>query len=675
MIYIGKGEIEKIELSGDIEIGTTEDLKTWTNQDIVIEITWPENAEYYKKQVSIDGGNTWKEYRGAITVGENTKVITKVEDNAGNEIKKATLEINKIDKEKPTVEVSPNGGNGYVMPIDSNGVTGKAMIKAKLTAIDEGGSELKTLQYAWNQNAEREPTSWTNFTNEQEVAKTDITTAGTWYLWTNVIDTAGNRATEIQTSEGFVVSANTEAEYIIKLMPDYTDWTANDITVTATYGENLTPISLSCTGTNATDYTVNGTTSIVIKSNNQTVTATAVDKAGNVVTATLNVTKIDKNAPIVTATVERITVMEGESNDVKGYFTYSENGGAPITSIEYIDTSNNNEPVQNTNTLAPETEHIIRCVVTKETGKSEYAELSISVELPLITTATSIKNVTKNYKDELGNKVVVPGGFKVRTDLATIVEHGIVIEDKDQNQFVWVPNGNINKSDGTTITIELARYSFDDSTGKPSIHQKASEYASVVTIAPYHQELATSRISDGSTTNTTALNLAEFVSKSSANGGYGGFYIGRYEASSRTMGCSLPGVAPIVNITQPDAAIAARTMYNGNPWVVSDLANSYMWDTTVVFIQECSSDTSYSLYYDAKGRLYDTGGTGERCCNIYDLKGNVDEWTTEFSNAGGNPCVDRGGGYGSYQQVRHRGACNVSGTYSDSGFRVALYVL
>ena len=404
VIYIGMGEIDKVELIGEIEIGSTADLEKWTNQDILLEITWPENAEYYKRQVSIDGGKTWKEYTGTIAIEENSEIIAKVEDYAGNEMKKATMEISKIDKEKPTVGVSPNGGMGYVMPIDANGTTGKAKIKTKLTATDKGGSELKILQYAWNQSAETEPTSWTDFTNGQEVEKSDVSTAGTWYLWTNVIDVAGNRATEIQTSEGFVVSANTESEYIIKLTPDYTDWTANDITVTATYGTKLTPISLSCTGTSGTDYGVNGTTSVAVKTNNQTVTAIAVDKAGNVVTATLTVTKIDKNVPIVTANAESITITEGDVNDPKGYFTYSENGGASITSVECTDVSNNNAVIENTNTLAIGT-HTIRCTVTKETGKSDYAEITIVVERKIWVATDG----SWNEEDGVNNPLLLEG--------------------------------------------------------------------------------------------------------------------------------------------------------------------------------------------------------------------------------------------------------------------------
>lgn len=73
-------------------------------------------------------------------------------------------------------------------------------------------------------------------------------------------------------------------------------------------------------------------------------------------------------------------------------------------------------------------------------------------------------------KDNKGNKVVVPNGFKIAADSGISVSEGIVIEDKDistdgngasrGNQFVWVPVGNITKADGSQTTITLGRYTF-----------------------------------------------------------------------------------------------------------------------------------------------------------------------------------------------------------------------
>ena len=50
------------------------------------------------------------------------------------------------------------------------------------------------------------------------------------------------------------------------------------------------------------------------------------------------------------------------------------------------------------------------------------------------------KNTEVTYPD---GKVWIPEGFKVADDSASTVQGGVVIEDKDRNQFVWVPVATI----------------------------------------------------------------------------------------------------------------------------------------------------------------------------------------------------------------------------------------
>lgn len=69
---------------------------------------------------------------------------------------------------------------------------------------------------------------------------------------------------------------------------------------------------------------------------------------------------------------------------------------------------------------------------------------------------------TTQIKDSGGNKVSIPGGFKVTTDSADNASDGIVIEDASGNQFVWIPvkqasdfvqDLSFNKSDISSNTI------------------------------------------------------------------------------------------------------------------------------------------------------------------------------------------------------------------------------
>ena len=57
---------------------------------------------------------------------------------------------------------------------------------------------------------------------------------------------------------------------------------------------------------------------------------------------------------------------------------------------------------------------------------------------------------TTTVTDENGNKVVIPGEFKIASDSGTKVKDGIVIEDDEGNQFVWIPVSNVNGDNSET---------------------------------------------------------------------------------------------------------------------------------------------------------------------------------------------------------------------------------
>ena len=229
-----------------------------------------------------------------------------------------------------------------------------------------------------------------------------------------------------------------------------------------------------------------------------------------------------------------------------------------------------------------------------------------------ISTLVGKGAVTKNTKavDTYGNKITIPKGFKVLEhgteagsatytysgDTIPAVQDGIVIENgTDGNQFVWVPVGTIkNKSDdskGATSTITLGRYEFDSNTGAlksntPAQVASVENYTKAVTISDRYQELSTFRAgntaTDSTAENATARNLAEFISTSLSNGGY---YIARFEASGTASKITSKYNQTVLgNITQPNAAKAAREMYgevkeNNELIYASDLVNSYAWDT------------------------------------------------------------------------------------------------
>ena len=330
---------------------------------------------------------------------------------------------------------------------------------------------------------------------------------------------------------------------------------------------------------------------------------------------------------------------------------------------------------------------------------------------PKISTLVG-KVVDKNTKaeDAYGNKITIPKGFKVVAhgtvagsatytysgDNIPAVQDGIVIENgTDGNQFVWVPVGTIKNKNNTTNTITLGRYSsFTATNGVYTPAQVASveNCTQEVTINTNYKELSVFRAgnsaTDSTAQNATARNLEEFISTTLANGGY---YIARFEASGTASKITSKYNQTVLgNITQPNAAKAAREMYgeikeNNKLVYASDLVNSYAWDTAIVFIQTYSVKTDYASHNESNTTkaFTATGKNNDKYCNIWDMSGNAYECTTEYSTYSDPrrfcPCVIRGGYYNTnYGEARtyssYRDYAGMTNSDSHGGLRPLLYV-
>ena len=88
---------------------------------------------------------------------------------------------------------------------------------------------------------------------------------------------------------------------------------------------------------------------------------------------------------------------------------------------------------------------------------------------------------------------------------------------------------------------------------------------------------------------------------------------------------------------------------------------------------------NYANKTDGNGTLKDTGKTGDIACNIYDMAGNTEEWTTEYStntvSSGARPCMSRGGYYlGPYYYTAYRNRYDATDSAYYISFRSTLYV-
>ena len=277
------------------------------------------------------------------------------------------------------------------------------------------------------------------------------------------------------------------------------------------------------------------------------------------------------------------------------------------------------------------------------------------------------------------------------------VKHGLVIKDEQNNEWVWVPVPDVTVMCNTSNTPE---YTLCGTTGETAVKTKL--YSKTITIGTDTNKETISRTTPGTSSSYREPDLVvgsgteydasdtssdtyyktilgetgtkeqlaqlfvdEYKAMIESVSKYGGFYIGRYELSSEGV---QKDKATLTNTNWYDLYQKCKIL-NASNKVEARMIWGCQWDVTMNWLISSGAKTSdevnknsstwgnYSNYNTANnytegttgyeknaGSLQNTGSSENwKANNIYDLAGNVWEWTQEayftFGRAG------RGGGY------------------------------
>ena len=267
------------------------------------------------------------------------------------------------------------------------------------------------------------------------------------------------------------------------------------------------------------------------------------------------------------------------------------------------------------------------------------------------------ESVRSEWKEKIAEEVEgvpVPKGFTYKEGTK---DTGLVIQDENKNEFVWVP-------------------------ATESTYRKDTSFPGVT---PTGDDILPKGITD---------ETVDIVK-------YGGFYIGRYEAgipegdtsASNKKGIPVSKKDAIIwtNINYKNAKASAESMIS-NEYVQTGLITGTAWNTTCNWIKDSLSSINklaslkdsryYGNYNNSLAPANENSGTKRtagfnenwKTKNIYDLAGNVWEWTSE---ARSSDFIIRGGCFGNVGSdcpVSYRGSNDASCANDWMGFRPRLYI-
>ena len=349
---------------------------------------------------------------------------------------------------------------------------------------------------------------------------------------------------------------------------------------------------------------------------------------------------------------------------------------------------------------------------TEQAQKEE--EKTLSNMENILNNATSFNNIKTADTNPAG---AMPADVTI---LESDANKGIVIKDKNNNEWVWVEVPKTTVFSDLTIdtTKELTEQNYTDIKSK------------LITYATIYRDSYIDEWHDGCGMTSDEYKTA-YQKMLKGVYTYGGFWIGRYEAGiegsiedvskGRTEHSAVTVETSPKAISQKDVipynyvycseaqALAKEMTPDGN--YTSSLLFGIQWDLVCKYLEVKSTLTTTNINSDSstwgnynnaeititsnkakqgenwmvitgkktanRSILLTTGASEEtNKMNIYDFAGNEWEWTLEKSSNSSHPCTDRGGDYsniGSKEPASIRNGVGATYSINFIGFRGTFY--
>lgn len=322
-------------------------------------------------------------------------------------------------------------------------------------------------------------------------------------------------------------------------------------------------------------------------------------------------------------------------------------------------------------------------------------------------------------------------GYVIYEGEEAVTDSNVADAQKNRNQYVWVPVPDISKFYGTdangkkwgkiyTFSSSTSSgydeitgtqpYNWSESNGVMTISSKTNyrepDVVAKYSSTGYDMDSRLKTLGIGAKTTHEFLNQLEkeFNNMVASVEKYGGFYIGRYETGNINQD------TPVIQ--KGNTNISSQTWYNmykrcknikgANTNVETGMIWGNQWDRTLMWLIETGSktkeqiaddSTSWGNYYNATFEYVNSSGstatknegsitripTGSaeytKANNIYDLAGNVRDWTMEANSTYYRVC--RGGDYnlnGDFDPADLRDYGDPTSSSYSYGCRSALYI-